>query len=171
MGDRQGERCGVVPFTVRIRARGELGQADRLELPGFDASAEMDELVLLGTVPDEAALLGVLTRLIRAGVSVRDLERIPTACVTGPGGPSGRARPQGAFLARIQLAGRIAGHLRQMPDAEVMSEVSASTTIEVELDEEHALEELLMTLNSRALHVLELRVRPVHGMGGSATLS
>lgn len=154
----------MTPFMVRIRAQGELAPADRRELAGFAATVENGELLLRGAVPDQAALLGVLTRLHRAGVRIRDMEQAPESQPddTDP------AHERAAFLARIQLVGHVAEHLAGVPGTDTATEMPATTTIEVQLAQEQALQEVLVVLESLALQVLEVHVRPVRG--GAAAL-
>ena len=162
---------GVTPFIVRIRAQGELVPADRQELPGLLVSAAGDELVLSGAVADQAALLGVLARLHHAEVRVHDVERVPESHPGGGARGAQESPPPGAFLARIQLTGRVADYLAGVQGAEAVTESPASTTIEVQLAEEQELQGVLTMLESLALQVIEVHVRPAGKAGESATMA
>lgn len=160
----------MTPFMVRIRAQGELALADRQELPGLVASATGDDLELSGAMTDQAALLGVLARLHHAGVRVRDVERIPESHPSGEPGSAGESPPSGAFVARIQLTGRVADYLAGVQGIDAVTESPACTVLEVQLAEEQELQGVLTMLESLALQVVEVHVRPCNEAGASATM-
>ncbi|MGM0384465.1 MAG: hypothetical protein ACQERF_00585 [Actinomycetota bacterium] len=143
-------------IEVRICARGVLTEETRRELASFSEAGDGTHLVLRGTVVDQAALVGVLERLWRAGLHIRDVEVIPATDEPGP------------FLlpvvARLEFRGQVADLLDLVVTEPHTIEATAVTTMEVALrDDAEALFELLARLERISLDIHEVHVRPQRG--------
>ncbi|MDO5711724.1 MAG: hypothetical protein Q4P32_08325 [Micrococcales bacterium] len=147
------------PFEVRISAHGTLSDGARAELVGFDQLDDPSMVVLRGAVADQEALMGLLQRLRRAGLRIRDVERMPGSTPVSP-------PVQEAAVARLEVSGRVADLLRlamvNVSGLEVVSglEEASTTTIEIGLGEEGALFNVLADLEGLALDLHGLHVRP-----------
>jgi hypothetical protein len=64
--------------SYQFRVRGHLGQTMRIAFPELSARLDGDDTVLSGTLPDQAAVYGVL-----AGIEALGLELIEVRRVTG----------------------------------------------------------------------------------------
>jgi hypothetical protein len=64
--------------SFEFRVRGHLGQTMRIAFPEMGARLDGDDTVLSGTLPDQAAVYGVL-----AGIEALGLELIEVRRVTG----------------------------------------------------------------------------------------
>ncbi len=153
----------MTAFEVLISAQGTMSDAVRLELSGFEELGDGSLVMLRGAVPDQPALMGILERFRRAGLRIRDVERLPE---TEPA----QERCAGV-IARVDVRGEVASLL---PLALHLSEGAVergTTTLNLVLEDEDSLFELLAGLESLALDVCELHVRPVISRtgGGSAT--
>jgi hypothetical protein len=62
-----------------IRVRGRLSETLLAAFPGFHAEAEGGETRLIGDLPDQAALHGVLTQVECLGLELLDVRRLTTA--------------------------------------------------------------------------------------------
>lgn len=144
----------MAAVEVRICARGALSELDRRELPGFEESGDGSLVVLRGVVVDQPALLGVLERLRRAGLHIRDVERVSPEGPTEAGGPA-------VAVARFEFTGMVADLLRITLAEAQLVEDSATTTMEVALgDDDDALFGLLARIEQLALDIREVHVRP-----------
>ncbi len=142
-------------LEVRICARGSLTHADRLELPEFEERIDGPLLVLRGRVLDHPALLGVLDRLRRAGLSISDIDVAPAGCPAG-----------GPAVARFEFQGQLGELLRHVVRDGRVNE-SATTTLEVELTEDQeSLFRILTLLEDMALEFTEVHVRERPGENG-----
>jgi hypothetical protein len=56
-----------------IRIRGELGETLLAGFPGFEAARLGGETVLAGTLPDQAALFGVLAQIEALGLELLEV--------------------------------------------------------------------------------------------------
>lgn len=142
-------------LRVRICARGLLEDAAREELAGFVVeTCDVSHVALHGTVPDQPALLGVLELLRRSGLRIRDVETVP-------GRPEATTARPGAAVARVQIRGRVGDLLALVLDPVLIAETSATTTVEVDLRDDHdAVFELLGRLERLALEVVEVHIHP-----------
>jgi len=76
-----------------IRIRGELGRTIQAAFPGLNARAEGADTVLAGTLPDQAALYGVLGRIEALGLELLEVRRESPDGVTPPHPAAGQAEP------------------------------------------------------------------------------
>jgi hypothetical protein len=68
----------VVPISrYLIRVHGQLSEAFAESFPDLEPSDEPAQTVLVGELPDQAALTAVLERLDMYGVEVREVVRVP----------------------------------------------------------------------------------------------
>lgn len=142
-------------LEVRICARGALTDADLLELAGFENEGHGSFVVLRGTVADHPALLGVLERLRRSGLRIRDVEVLVREPASDAGG--------GPVVARFAFRGRVGGLLRVAVAGGDVIEEPATTTLEVEIgDDGEALFDVLAHLEDLALEFEEIHVRREH---------
>ena len=133
----------MVPPHVRISLRGELDDAVREELEGFVDRPLPGGQLLCGTVPDHAALLGVLQRLHLAGLVVEDVEHLHHVELEA-----------GQAVARIQVGGSVADYQSEELATAVCTE-STRTTIEVRVPDQTAFFAVMSRLEALALQVLE----------------
>ena len=150
-------------MQVRICARGTLSEGARSELVGFEERSDGAGVELRGSVVDQPDLIGLLGRLRRCGLAIRDVEVIP-----GPGA-SGCKKPPArltAAVARFEFRGRVAGLLRLVLEDAQLCEDAARTTLEVPLrDDGDAFFEVLARLEQLALEIREVHVHGVPDCG------
>jgi hypothetical protein len=60
-----------------IRVRGHLGETMRAAFPDFRARTAGPDTVLTGTLPDRAALHGVLAEIEALGLELLEVRRVP----------------------------------------------------------------------------------------------
>ncbi len=79
MNSRNGPtaRRGPMPRQYEIRVRGRLGEMLRSAFPAMRAHTVGEDTVLAGTLPDEAALYGVLAEIEALGLELLELRRLP----------------------------------------------------------------------------------------------
>lgn len=135
----------VPGIDVCICAEGNLPEDEVRELSDLGMRSHVDHVVLDGTVVDQAALMGVLERLRRAGMSIREVA------------PSTR-RSECTRQARLAVAGQVGDLLRAVLDDAVVTEAPATTTAEIGLTSDDDVFELLqrveaLGLDIRALHI------------------
>jgi hypothetical protein len=73
--DVTGGRSGQ---QYEISVRGHLGETMRLAFPGLRAQPRGQDTVLTGTLPDQAALHGVLTEIEALGLELLEVRRMPS---------------------------------------------------------------------------------------------
>jgi hypothetical protein len=78
----------------QIRVRGGLGRTIRTAFPGLHARAEGPDTVLAGSLPDQAALYGVLARVEALGLELLEVRRESPDGVTPPHPAAGQAEPR-----------------------------------------------------------------------------
>ena len=70
--------------TCEIWVRGHLGETTRRAFPALDAETRGHDTVLRGTLPDDAALYGVLAQIEAIGLGLLEVRRLrdggPRAC-------------------------------------------------------------------------------------------
>ena len=66
------------PARYEIRVRGPLGRTLLAAFPDLSATADGTQTVLTGTLPDQAALYGVLAQIEAFGLELLELRR--TGC-------------------------------------------------------------------------------------------
>lgn len=141
-------------FEVRLCAHGALPDDARRELADFAEVPNEESVVLRGAVADQAALLGVLDLLRRAGLHLRDVEAVTSIPDTG----------SSPVVARLVLKGEVADLLHLVVTEPHTITASATTTLEIALpDDAEALFRLLDQLERLALDVHEVHVRPQPG--------
>jgi hypothetical protein len=69
--------AGPQPRHYEISVRGRLGETMRSAFPGLRARPRGHDTVLTGTLPDEAALYGVLAEIEALGLELLALRRSP----------------------------------------------------------------------------------------------
>jgi hypothetical protein len=132
------------PIDVCIYAEGVLPADEVSELADLGIHSHVDHVVLDGTVVDQAALIGVLERLRRAGLQIRDVA------------PAARDE-DGEQVAFLSFAGRAGDLLRAVLDDAVVTEDETTTTAEVVLSRADDLFDMLGRLGA-----LGLELRAVH---------
>ena len=79
-------------MRYQIRIRGGLGRTIRAAFPALEASASRaTDTVLAGTLPDQAALYGVLARIEALGLELLEVRRESPDGVTPPHPAAGQA--------------------------------------------------------------------------------
>ena len=139
----------MASIEVCIHAEGSLSPEELTELADLGIRRLVDHVVLDGTVADQAALIGVLERLRRAGLRIRDVS-------PGAGGETDER------VASLTVVGRVGGLLRALLTDSVVSEHLRTTSVEVVLRRPDDLFDILRRLGS-----LGLELRSVH-VGRSA---
>jgi len=76
-GSRATARGGLRPRQYEIRVRGRLGEMLRSAFPAMRANVDGEDTVLTGTLPDAAALYGVLAEIEALGLELLELRRFP----------------------------------------------------------------------------------------------
>ena len=142
-------------IDVCICAEGNLPEEEARELEDLGMSSHVDHVVLDGTVVDQAALLGVLERLRRAGLTIREV------------GPTGR-HPDRVRHARLSVVGHVAELLSGSLEDAVMVEEPATTTVEIGLAGDDEVFELLRRVESLGLDIRSLHIGPSLDGSGSA---
>lgn len=140
-------------IDVRICAEGSLPEDEVDELADLGMLSHVDHVVLEGAVADQAALMGVLERLRRAGMTIRDV------------GPAGR-RAECPRHARISVAGQVGDLLGSVLDGAFVTEEPATTTAEVRLTSDDEVFDLLRRIEALGLDIRALRIgRSADGIG------
>ena len=65
------------PVRYQIRVRGRLGRTMRAAFPALHARAQDGDTLLTGSLPDQAALHGVLTQIGALGLELLEVHRLP----------------------------------------------------------------------------------------------
>lgn len=137
-------------MEVHISADGALTEVDRLELAHLLQADDGRQVVLRGFLPDQAALMGTLARLRRAGVHIRDVECGP-AMSFGPGVVAAITVESPGCAMHVDLA--LSGEKLVTPPA---------MALEVWLPEDsHALLELLERLEGLGITLRSVHIREV----------
>jgi hypothetical protein len=84
-------------MQCEIRIRGLLGETLLAGFPGFDATERDGETLLVGTVPDQAGLFGVIAEVEALGLELLEVRRheteeasiSPAAALPHPAHPAG----------------------------------------------------------------------------------
>src|SRR6266540_6529788 len=66
------------PRRYEIVVRGQLGETLRHAFRGLETEQRVQDTVLRGLIPDQAALHGVLAQVEALGLELLDLRRLPT---------------------------------------------------------------------------------------------
>ena len=75
VGEEAG-RAGTTPGRYEIRLRGHLSDALRASFKGFQAELQPAQTILYGTVVDQSALQGLLTRLGAMNLELVEVRRL-----------------------------------------------------------------------------------------------
>jgi hypothetical protein len=67
----------VTSISYEIRIRGKLGEPVLESFGDLDASVKPAETVLRGTIPDQAALHGLLDRIQSLGLELIEVKQVP----------------------------------------------------------------------------------------------
>ena len=67
------------PQRYRIRVRGHLGETVRSAFPALQGRESGADTVLIGPLPDAAALHGVLAEIEALGLELLEIRRLPTS--------------------------------------------------------------------------------------------
>lgn len=129
-----------------MRVVGVLAESQRLELPGFVETGPRPGRLFTGTVPDQAALYGVLARLHRAGLDVYDVEQ-----------PAPRGTP--GLHVQVQVEGWAAAYLSDVLGPGVVATEPRVTVLEAPISGQRDLFCLIERLESLGVVVRELHVR------------
>jgi len=73
-------------MSYQIRIRGRLGRTIRTAFPALRATAEDQDTLLTGSLPDQAALHGVLAQIGALGLELLEVRRLPGDASGSPGG-------------------------------------------------------------------------------------
>ncbi|MGA8047152.1 MAG: hypothetical protein WCA30_12890 [Dermatophilaceae bacterium] len=138
-------------IDVCIYAEGNLPEEEARELSDLGMRSHVDHVVLDGTVVDQAALMGVLERLRRAGMAIREV---------GPAGP----RPECGRHARLAVVGHVGDLLREVLETAVVTEEPPTTTAVIDLTSDDDVFELLQRIEALGIAIRALRIgRPMEG--------
>ena len=74
-----GEHSETPSYQYRICVRGQLGETIRSAFPTLQASASGGDTLLIGPLPDRAALHGVLAEIEALGLELLEVRRLPPA--------------------------------------------------------------------------------------------
>ena len=132
-------------IDVCICAEGNLPEDEVHELTDLGMRSHVDHVILEGAVADQAALMGVLERLRRAGMAIREV------------GPAGR-RAECPRHARLSVVGQVGDLLSSVLDGALVTEEPATTTAEVDLTSDDDVFELLQRIEALGLDIRALRI-------------
>lgn len=132
-------------IDVCIWAEGSLPEDEVPELADLGMRSHVEHVVLAGSVADQAALMGVLDRLRRAGMTIREF------------GPV-EHRPQCLRHARLSVVGQVGDLLATVLDGALVTEEPATTTAEIELTSDDDVFELLQRIQTLGLDLRALRL-------------
>jgi hypothetical protein len=148
----------VPAIEVRICADGCLPPSEVAELEGLGIDRAVEQVVLDGCVVDQAALMGVLERLRRAGLTIRDVApREPDA---GGTHADDAADTEVGEVAEVAVLGRVGEIVRSVLPFATVTEGAATTTIEIALASSDEVFDVLHRLEALALELREVHVAP-----------
>ena len=78
MADKDSASGGSEPRRYEIRVRGPIGTTMTQAFPTLAASRSGQDTLLTGSLPDQAALYGVIHELEALGLQLLELKRLPT---------------------------------------------------------------------------------------------
>lgn len=134
-----------MPIEVCICAEGTLAREELAELADLGVASRGEQVLLDGTVADQAALLGALELLRRAGLRIRDVE-------------AGSRDDADDRVVTLAVSGRAGSLLRAVLEDAVILEDEATTTATLRLGASDDLFDVLSRLGAlgldlRAVHV------------------
>ncbi len=148
-------------IDLSISAAGEPSAAVLGELEGFVVRRQAGRVVLRGHVADQAALMGVLARLRRDGLTIRHVVPVRGRAPSRPARPHRPGPPRA--VAEVGLVGLVADLVGPAIEGAEVTQDPATTTVRVRLADPDALFALLDRLEDLALEVREIHVRPPVG--------
>jgi hypothetical protein len=151
----------VPAIEVRICADGCLPPAEVAELKGLGIDRAVEQVVLDGCVVDQAALMGVLERLRRAGLTIRDVAPRETDGVgTHADDADDAADAEVGEVAEVAVLGRVGEIVRSVLPFATVTEGAATTTIEIAVASSDGVFDVLHRLEALALELREVHVAP-----------
>ena len=72
-------------MSYQIRIRGQLGRTMRTAFPALQAETQDGDTLLTGSLPDQAALHGVLAQIGALGLELLEVRRLPGGTAESPG--------------------------------------------------------------------------------------
>ncbi len=86
MSDKKSETGGTEPRRYEIRVRGPIGPTTMQAFPTLAARRSGQDTLLIGSLPDQSALYGVIHQLETLGLQLLEIRRLPTGDprTTGP---------------------------------------------------------------------------------------
>lgn len=135
----------MASIRVCIHAEGSLPPAELSELADLGIHRHVDHLVLDGTVADQAALIGVLERLRRAGLRIRDVLPAPSE--------------SDDLMASLAIVGQVGGLLRALFTDAVVIERSRTTSVDLPLRRADDLFDALSRFGALGLELQSIHVR------------
>ena len=86
MSAKKSETGGTEPRRYEIRVRGPIGPTTMQAFPTLVARRGGQDTLLIGSLPDQAALYGVIHQLETLGLQLLEIRRLPTGDprTTGP---------------------------------------------------------------------------------------
>ncbi|KAB7745247.1 hypothetical protein GA707_04680 [Nostocoides sp. F2B08] len=132
-------------IDVCIWAEGNLPEGEEQEIADLGMRSHVDHVVLEGAVADQAALMGVLERLHRAGMTIREF------------GPAGH-RPEYPRHARLSVVGQVGDLLGTVLHGALVTEEPATTTAEIDLTSDDDVFDLLRRIETLGLDIRALRI-------------
>lgn len=132
-------------IDVFIWAEGRLSPDDMRELADLGVDSHGGHVVMDGTVVDQAALMGVLERLYRAGLSIRE---VGTSDSTG----------DCTRHARLSVIGHVGDLLGTVLENAAVTEDPATTTVDVTLTSDDDVLELLTRIEGLGLDLHALQI-------------
>lgn len=135
------------PIDVRICAEGSLPAEEISELADLGLRSHVEHVVLDGRVVDQAALIGVLQRLRRAGLRIHE---VTSGRRHDPGGAGQRAA--------VSVVGLVGEILTAALGEAAITQEPATTTAEVPVTCADDLFDLLHRLEVLGLHLWALHI-------------
>ncbi|MFN2319182.1 MAG: hypothetical protein ABR500_05820 [Dermatophilaceae bacterium] len=146
----------MTSIDICIYAEGSLPAEEVIELADLGLHWRPDQVVLDGTVADQAALIGVLERLRRAGMRIREVS-------------SASSGEDDRHLALIAVVGQVGDLVRAVLVDAVVTEQPTTTTAEVVLSRDDDLFDAIRRLGELSLELCAVQVvrsaDPASGVG------
>jgi hypothetical protein len=92
MAAKDGETCGREPPRHEIRVRGPIGPTMMQAFPTLAAARSGQDTLLTGSLPDQAALYGVIHQLEALGLQLLEIRRLPESSERCDADSSGQRR-------------------------------------------------------------------------------
>ena len=141
-------------IDVHICAEGYLPDEEARELSDLGMRSHVEHVVLDGTVADQAALFGVLDRLRRVGMTIREV------APPQPGSDDPRHL-------RLAVTGHVGDILGAVVDGISVREEPARTIVETGLTSDDDIFDLLARIEALGLEIRALRIGRSGGRAGA----